>query len=160
MTLRRQRSSGRAGANILVVLMVLLLAGGGFWMWQRSNSPVPTVEKLGDAVKQKDWKTVYSLIAWSDSQKKQMNEKTFMTMAGVYGNVLTLESYLIGSATVDGETATVPVDLRFKLTGVFLNKEKTAKIDVKCRLVNGAWKLEPNIKEDLLSLVGFKIGVP
>jgi hypothetical protein len=158
MVLRRHRKGGRAAISILLVVLILMLAGGGFWLWKQSNSPVPTVERLGEAVKRKDWKTVYGLIDWSDGQKKQIDEKTFMTMAGVYGNVVTLESYHIGSASVQGETATVPVDMAFKVTGVFLNKEKTAKTDVKCRLVNGEWKLEPGIKDELLSVVGLNIG--
>ena len=150
---RRNQATVRLGVIFALVAAVVVA-----WQWMRANSPVTVVDRAGQAIKASDWKTVYHLIDWSEDQKKMLDESRFVTLAGIYSKVYVLQDYQIGSPNVTGDTATVPVTMTAKISSLVSTKTKTDKADVKCRKVEGEWKLTPDLKSGLLGLSSLGIG--
>src|SRR5579862_322759 len=120
-----EHSAGRASrpsvAQVLLFVLLLAAAGTVFWHWQQAASPASAVDRFGAAVKNQDWKTVYALIAWRDYDEGPMDEQKFSSRATFYSNFGKLLDYKIGSPSIEGQRATVPVTVTAKVPNGLLD---------------------------------------
>jgi hypothetical protein len=152
-----KRPDGRSGrpSVVQVILFLLLLAAAGivFWRWEQAASPMSAVDQFGKAVKNQDWKTVYGLISWRDYAGGPMDEQRFVSLAGFYSHLGMLLDYKVGTPSIDGERATVPVTVSAKVpSGLIDWKTVSGQTDVKCRLTHGEWKIVPSLQGGFLGL--------
>jgi len=137
-----------------LVLFVLAVGGALVCQWYRAESPSAVVDRAGQAIKNRDWKTVYGLVAWSDKQREILDEGRFMTLASVYEKIYMLEDYRIGAPRFDGETALVPVTVKARVSGFFDSSSRTETADVRCIRVKGTWRITPDAHNGLIGAVG------
>ncbi len=154
-----EKRRGRTAIQVVSLVAILGSIGGVvLWQWMHANSPVTTVDRAGQAIKSGDWKTVYRLINWSEDQKRMLDEDRFATLANIYNKVYALQDYKVGAPAIEGETATVPVTVTAKISSLISASTKIDNADVRCRKVQGEWRIEPDLKNGLLGLGHIGIG--
>lgn len=139
---------------VLAVAVVAVLA----WQWLGKSSPANVVDRAGQAIKAGDWKTVYRLVDWSEDQKRMLDEGRFVSLANVYGKVYALQEYKVGSPSVDGETAQVPVTVTARVSSLFSTNTKTETANVRCKRVAGEWRIAPDLHNGLIGIGSAGIG--
>lgn len=135
----------------VVIALLLIAAVGLYWRWQHTASPAGVVDRCGSALKQKDWHTVYSLIAWP-RYRAHMDEQAFTTFASLYGQLYSLDDYQIGSPQIDGDVAIVPVTVTARFNSLVASSTRTDRAEVRCRLVDGEWRIAPDLRNGFLGV--------
>ncbi len=100
-----------AGVGLLLIAAVAaIVIASGVWVQSQLSSPSTTVEDFYSAVHQQDYPTAYG--KFSDQAQSTLSETKFeQTMRATDLISGSVESYSVVSATTNGATATVIVDV-------------------------------------------------
>jgi hypothetical protein len=134
------------------LLALVLLAAGSLVVWYalQKESPAIVVQRFCSALKGQRWAEAYAQIDWPAD--KRMDEKSFTQTCKVLSAIATIQKYKLGEPRREGETAVVPVNATVSITGFGNTQERTDQIDIHCRLVDGKWKVRPDLKQGFLGL--------
>jgi hypothetical protein len=137
---------------VRVTLLVLALAVVGLIAWyvMQRESPSIVVQRFCSALKGNRFEEAYRLIDWG--QENHPNEKQFVQMGDTLKNVVTIRKYTLGEPHRTDNTAIVPVTVMVSLSMFGVSQERTDTIDVRCRFVDGQWKVRPDLKKGFLGL--------
>jgi hypothetical protein len=134
-------------AIILTVMFVAFVGIGGWYYLSSRTNPKDQTTKYLTAVKQQDWKTLYTVIDLSEEDKKRLpdaaafekeaKEKLGSTPLGPQMFTLLKDmTFTVSEPTIEGEKASVPIVLNIK----FMGQEQ--KVNQTIQLVNhGGWKV-------------------
>jgi len=145
-----QSRSRAAWAPWITAVLLVAAAAALYWNWQQAHSPARTVERCGEAIKNGDWKTVYGLIAWGEGAAPRVDESMFVVVATGYGRLYHLKSLKVGIPKVSGSDAAVPVTATVQINELLSSSTRTSSATVRCRAVNGQWKILPDLDSGLL----------
>lgn len=153
-----QSAKSSTGGIMMVAVLIVALAGGGMW-WKSQHRPSPkeSAEKFFKSILSKDYSTAYNLIhltaedktkmAGPDDLKKLLQTK--MTLPGVgeksQEELLEMTKAKLGTTgepKIDGDKATVPMELQMSLGGQSMNQ----KMDLPLEWDSGEWKVSGGAK--------------
>ena len=147
--------SGSGGAIVAVLLVLLLLGGGGFggyWYWTHRTNPKDQTQKFCNALKAQDFKAMYELTDrgadnTTEEQFESKLKQTFNALPGLFDAMKNL-TYTAGEATINGDTATVPVaisgNISLSLMGQTINQAVNNKMNISLKNDSGIWKITSN----------------
>ena len=153
---RDERPAEKSGGSAvwLAVLLVLVLAGGGFggWYWYNNRTnPKDQAVKALTAFKNMDWAALHSLIAFSEADKaKYPTPAAFadaqnqqMDKAGPLKDLIKtalggMSDISAGEPTFDGDKAKVPVSLKLNVMGQSFPVNQTLTMVKE----GGIWKID------------------
>jgi hypothetical protein len=154
----RPATARKPAWTVRIVLLTLGLAATGLIAWYvtQRESPVVVVQRFCSALKGGRFDEAYALIDWPD--EKHPNEKQFVQMGKAVQPLVTIRKYSLGEPRREGDAAIVPVTVTAALTSFSGTQERTDTMDVRCRFVDGNWKVRPDVKQGFLGLG--KIALP
>lgn len=138
--------------GMYVAMLALGLAATGMVAWyvMQRESPTVVVQRFWAAMRGDRWEEAYDLIDWPEGKKP--DEKTFVQTAKTLRAVATIQKYLPGEAHMDGDVAVVPVSVTISISSFTGMIERKDTVDMRCRRVDGQWKVRPVLKPGFLGL--------
>jgi hypothetical protein len=142
------------------MLFLVVAAGAGFWLTKdrpggllgfitgAGSDPKAQTEKFFTSVTKLDWKGIYETMDMDKSQypteedfvqKSQAQLDKNPQVAKFITNLATGIKSTVGDATINGDTATVPVKTTVTLGGMSFNEQNTVTL----KQVDGVWKIAP-----------------
>ncbi len=146
-----QPAKSSTGGIVLIAVLIVVAAIGGFWFKLHNRpSPKESAERYYTAIISKDYTTAYGLIRLAAEDKTKLGnaddlKKMFQTKIDLLGG-LTIEDIIkaqnaklgkIGEPKIDGDTATVPVELE----GTAQGKAGTRSVELPLEWESGGWKV-------------------
>lgn len=138
--------------GVRIALLVLGLAAAGLVTWyvMQRESPSIVVQRFCSALKGDRFEEAYRLIDWGEDNHP--NEKQFVQMGEALKSVVTIRKYTLGEPRRTDNAAIVPVTVMVSLSLLGVSQERTDTIDIRCRFVDGQWKVRPDLKKGFLGL--------
>jgi len=133
-------SGGKSSVGVvLLVLLILIVAGAaaGYWYWQQTR-PAAAVSLFMQSVNDKKWDAVYDQIELPSQAKQMVSKDMFVSVMGMVGAKLKVESYTISGTKIDGDTAKVTVASTVSVG----EKRSTSTGDLSLKKVDGVWKID------------------
>jgi hypothetical protein len=132
------------------LVAVLILVAGGLIVWYalQRESPTIVVQRFCSAMKGQRWSEAYKEIDWPAD--RAMDEQSFIQTCKAASAFATIQKYKIGEPRHVGDATVVPVTATISLSLFGPTKERTDTIDMSCRLVEGKWKVRPEVGQGFL----------
>jgi hypothetical protein len=149
-----------------MILFLAIVGGGGWYYYMHRTNPKDSAVAYFKAIGKQDWKTIYNLTAFSDTEAnsvpdadtlaKQMSTQVSsnpFAKAGFDAMDKAADTVKAGDPTFDGNKATVPITWSVSAAGRTIPVKGTAHMIN----VNGIWKLDAtggSAQKASLDLVG------